>query len=236
MKIAILNIATNNYKLFLDQLHTSIEKYFLPEHTKDYFVWTDVEEFNFKHNVRIIKIEPQGFPGDTLFRFHYFLMAEELLKKYDYIFYLDADMGIVDYVGEEILTPRLGVQHPGFFEENKKQGTPDEKIYPNNLKSTAYTKKEEIKQYCCGGFNGGSSEEFLKMSKQISNNINVDMDNKIIALWHDESHLNRYFVDNPPTKILNCGYCAPESAWEVPFPKKILALDKSVDKLKGRHV
>ena len=121
MKIAILNIATNNYKLFLDQLHTSIEKYFLPEHTKDYFVWTDVEKFDFKHDVKIIKIEPQGFPGDTLFRYHYFLMAEDLLKKYDYIFYLDADMGIVDYVGEEVLTDRLGVQHPGFFAENKKQ-------------------------------------------------------------------------------------------------------------------
>ena len=163
-------------------------------------------------------------------------MAEDLLKKYDYIFYLDADMGIVDYVGEEVLTDRLGVQHPGFFAENKKQGTPDEKVYENGLKSTAYTKKEDIKQYCCGGFNGGSSKEFLKMSQTIVNNINKDMENEIMALWHDESHLNRYFVDNPPTKTLDCGYCAPESAWEIPFPKKVLALDKSVDKLKGRHV
>ena len=229
MKIAILNIATNNYKLFLDQLHTSIEKYFLPEHTKDYFVWTDVEEFNFKHNVKPIKIEPQGFPGDTLFRYHYFLMAEDILKNYDYIFYLDADMSIVDYIGDEIITDRLGVQHPGFFTEDKKQGTPETRSI-----STACVDPQQIIQYCCGGFNGGSSTEFLKLSRSIVDNINKDMEKDIIAVWHDESHLNKYFVDNPPTRILDCGYCAPESAWDVPFPKKILALDKSVDELKER--
>ena len=229
MKIAILNIATNNYKLFLDQLHTSIEKYFLPEHKKDYFIWTDDVDFKFKHSVYPIKIEPQGYPGDTLFRYHYFLMAEELLKKYDYIYYLDADMSIVDYVKEEVIEDLLGVQHPGFFTKEKQQGTPE-----TRPESTAYTKKENIKQYCCGGFNGGSSKEFLNMSKVISDNINEDLKNDIVAVWHDESHLNKYFTDNPPTKILNCGYCAPESSWEVPFPKKVLALDKSVDKLKGR--
>lgn len=229
MKIAILNIATNNYKLFLDQLHTSIEKYFLPKHKKDYFVWTDDVDFKFKHNVRPIKIEPQGYPGDTLFRYHYFLMAEKLLKTYDYIYYLDADMNVVDFVGEEVLTDLLGVQHPGFFAEGKQHGTPE-----TRPESTAYVKKENIKQYCCGGFNGGASENFLTLSKVISDNVSKDLENDIIAVWHDESHLNKYFADTPPTKILDCGYCAPESSWNVPFPKKVLALDKSVDNLKGR--
>jgi hypothetical protein len=235
MKIAILNIATNNYKLFLDKLHAAAEKYFLPEVEKSYFVWSDVAEFNFKHDVKIIKIDPRGFPGDTLFRYHYFLMEEELLKEYDYLFYLDADMDVVDYVGEEVITDRLGVQHPGFWEEGTRHGTPENRVFEGGLKSTAFTEKSQISQYCCGGFNGGSSKEFLKMSRTIVSNINKDSDRGITAVWHDESHLNRYFADNPPTKVLNCGYCAPESAWNIPFPKKILALDKSVDDLKGRQ-
>ena len=41
MKIGILNIATNNYKLFLNDLHDSIEKYFLTDYKKTYFVWWD---------------------------------------------------------------------------------------------------------------------------------------------------------------------------------------------------
>ncbi len=72
------------------------------------------------------------------------------------------------------------------------------------------------------------------MSETIAKNINIDAEKDIIAVWHDESHLNKYFSDHTPTKILDCGYCAPESAWDIPFAKKILALDKSVDKLKGR--
>lgn len=234
MKIGILNIATNNYKLFLNDLHDSIEKYFLPEHEKKYFVWTDDDTYKFNHDVKIIKIETQGYPGDTLFRYHYFLRAKKELLECDYIFYLDADMSIIDTIGEEILTELLGVQHPGFYKEDNKQGTPENRIFEGDLKSTAFVDKNKIKQYCCGGFNGGTPDSFLKMSETIANNINIDAENGIIAIWHDESHLNKYFVDMPPTKILDCGYCAPESAWQVPFTNKILALDKSVDELKGR--
>ncbi len=229
MKIGILNIATNNYKLFLNDLHDSIEKYFLTDHEKKYFVWSDDESFNFKHDVHHIKIDAQGYPGDTLFRYHYFLMAKKELLECDYIFYLDADMRIVDNVKEEVLTELLGVQHPGFWEETKKSGTPE-----SRTESTAYVNPSDITQYCCGGFNGGTPKSFLKMSETIAKNINIDAEKEIIAVWHDESHLNKYFSENPPTKVLDCGYCAPESAWSVPFQNKILALDKSVDELKGR--
>jgi hypothetical protein len=57
MKIAILNIATNNYKLFLNDLHDSIEKYFLTDYKKTYFVWSDDSSYKFKHNVHHIEIE-----------------------------------------------------------------------------------------------------------------------------------------------------------------------------------
>jgi histo-blood group ABO system transferase len=45
-------------------------------------------------------------------------------------------------------------------------------------------------------------------------------------VWHDESHFNRYMIDNPPTKILTPSYCYGESM-NIPFPKKLLALNKN---------
>ena len=50
------------------------------------------------------------------------------------------------------------------------------------------------------------------MCESLSKNIDVDNDNGITAIWHDESHMNRYFIDNPPTKILGVEYCTPSSS------------------------
>ena len=57
-------------------------------------------------------------------------------------------------------------------------------------------------------------------------NIYTDLGKNIIAVWHDESHLNRYFVDHKPTVILSPSYCYPES-WKLPYKKRLLALDKN---------
>jgi histo-blood group ABO system transferase len=223
MKIAFVIVATNRYMQFVPPLLDSIHQHFLTKTDKDYFVFTNVMDYQLPHDAKKIEILSKGWPGDSYYRYHYFLSIREQLEKYDYIYYLDADMKVVDDIGEEVLTELLGVQHPGFV--TNKQGTPEDR----QVDSTAYVTRDKILQYCCGGFQGGSAKEYLKLCDIISGNIDEDDRKGILAIYHDESHVNRYFVDNPPTRILNAGYCAPESAWKVPFPYKVLALDVSVD-------
>jgi histo-blood group ABO system transferase len=145
-------------------------------------------------------------------------MNKELIKKEDYLFYCDADMLFVDSVGDEILGDLVATIHPGF---QGGRGTPE-----TNPKSLAYVLPKENLIYYAGGFNGGTSKNFLKMSETIDKNIDVDMGNNFIAIWHDESHMNRYFIDNKPAITLDPSYCYPES-WNLPYKKRLLALDKN---------
>jgi histo-blood group ABO system transferase len=55
--------------------------------------------------------------------------------------------------------------------------------------------------------------------------IDEDLEKGIIAVWHDESHWNRYCIDNTPTTILSPSYCYPEG-WNANYERKLLALDK----------
>lgn len=71
------------------------------------------------------------------------------------------------------------------------------------------------------------------MAKTISENIEIDLkEHNIIAQWHDESHMNRYFHQNTPTIELSPSYCYPES-WSLPFNKKLLALDKNHSEIRN---
>ena len=117
----------------------------------------------------------------------------------------------------EILSDRVATLHPGF---NGGRGTPE--TNPNSL---AYVKPDEDMQYFAGGFNGGLSSRFLDMSINLSKNIEKDYSKNIIAVWHDESHMNRYFIDNPPTKILGTEYCTPSN--QITEETKLSALVKN---------
>jgi histo-blood group ABO system transferase len=228
MKICILNIATNKYIQFVESLLDSIEENFLNGHEISALVFTDHEIEESSENVRIVKIDHEPWPIPTLKRYHYFMKEEEYISQFDYCFYLDVDMRIVGKVGDEILGDLVATQHPGFWFKNH-----NEFSYERRPKSTAYIPYDEGKMYYAGGFNGGKPEHFLKMSKTIVDNIEKDFENNLIAVWHDESHMNRYLLNNPPTVELTPSYCYPEAvehnptAWNVPFEPKILALDKN---------
>jgi hypothetical protein len=44
--------------------------------------------------------------------------------------------------------------------------------------------------------------------------------------------MNRYFIDNKPTKILNPSYCYGESM-NIPFERKLIALDKNHSEIRS---
>jgi len=187
-----------------------------------YFVFTDGEPPKLPNIVKIHQ-ERLGWPYDTMMRYEMYYNAKELLEKMDYLFACDADMLFVDTVGDEILGKQVATQHPGFV---GKRGT-----YETRKISTAYIGPKEGKYYFAGGFNGGSSSEFLKRSKTMTENTYKDLEKNIVAIWHDESHLNRYLIDNPPTVILTPSYCYPER-WKLPYHKRLLALDKNHAKMR----
>lgn len=219
MKIGLLIIATNKYVQFLQPLINSADNFFLNGLDVTYFVFTN-QDINIKsnRNIHIIDVEHKPWPWMTLGRYKIFHNNSDVLSSMDYLYYCDVDMKFVGYVGEEILSDRVATQHPGYF---SRRGTPETR--PD---STAFVHPDEEMEYFAGGFNGGSSYEYLRMAKIISNNIEKDLERGIIAVWHDESHMNRYFIDNKPTKILDPSYCYPESV-NIPFERKLLALDKN---------
>lgn len=223
MKIAVLNVATGGYIDLSKRLFESIESNFLVDHQVDIFLFTDSDE-QFADNIKKYNIKRRGFPGDTLLRYHYFLLAEKELLQYDFLFYLDADLYIEKPIGEEIISDIVAVHHPGFF--GKTNGT-----FERRQISTAFVDSSINSPYFCGGVQGGRTEHYLAACRQIKNNINVDMSKGVMAVWHDESHWNHFLSINKPTLALDPRYCYPTDAhfpWIENFndDRKIITVEK----------
>lgn len=228
MKIALLTIATNKYIQFTNPLLESVKKYFLIDHTVDMFVHTNIKIIP-SGCIKIFQ-EHQPFPYPTLMRYHIFTKNKSQYENYDYYFYCDIDMKFVDYVGEEIFGNMTATRHPGFYNKPRRDFS-----YETRKESTAYIADNEGEYYFCGGFNGG--KDYLKMAQTISNNIDIDKNNGITAVWHDESHLNRYLIDNKPDVVLTPEYCYPEPPtglnWGLEqFKPKLMALNKKHDSIR----
>lgn len=224
MKIAILYICTGKYDIFWKDFYISSEKNFLKNCEKEYFVFTDAKDIYERNNPRI-HIQYQEnleWPGNTLFRFKMFSKIIDKLNEFEYVFFLNANSLFLKEVTEEILPREEGllvVSHPGFYNKSRKQFT-----YDTNPKSLACIKSNEGQVYVCGGFNGGKSKEYIELIKELEKNIDIDYKNNIIALWHDESHLNRYIIGKK-YKLLGPEYMYPEE-WKAPFEVKLMVRDK----------
>lgn len=229
-KVGMVVIATGKYLDFVFPLWESAKQHFLPGQDVTMFLftnrWTDARLAT-EPKIRPFYQQHMPWPGPTLFRYNVFQAAQKELGEMDYLFYCDADMRFVDTVGVEILSDRVGTIHPGFFNKPRAAYT-----YETNPASKAYVASQEGTCYYAGGFNGGSKIEFLQMCSVLSERIAEDYKRGIIAVWHDESHMNRYFIDNPPTVQLSPSYCYPES-WNLPFDKKLLALDKNHSEMRS---
>lgn len=227
-KIAILYICTGEYSRFFKRFRKTCKNKFLTNSQKTFFVFTDNEKILKLHKSDVYPIfqDFEEWPFATLHRFSYFFKIREELLKYDYIFFMNANLIIRKKIFENEILPvgneKLVVTlHPGFFNKDK-----TEFPYDRNPESCAYIPYGEGNHYFAGGFNGGKSVDFLNLCEVLKNRIENDYSKNIIAIWHDESHLNKYMYEfKYDYKILSPAYLYPEG-WKIPFEEKIRILDK----------
>lgn len=230
-KIGLLIIATNKYDQFVNQLISSADRYFFDNDSYDvsYFVFTDSDqEIVTNRNVVKIDIEHKPFPYASMDRFKHFVNNKDKLKEMDYLFYVDVDCAFVDNVGEDVLGELVGVQHCGFV--GTKNGP-----FEDNPKSAIYVNPSSYSTYYGGGFSGGSRDKYLELAKWCDEMIDKDQANNIMPRFHDESVINRYFLDNKPDLTLSPSYHYPQGnkdhykrIWgSKTFKPKILLLDKN---------
>lgn len=218
MKIALCLIATGKYGRFVRPLIDAAEDLFLPGHERTFVLFSD-QSFE---DSRIVTqhVEHIRWPGPTLYRYHYMLCQRELLLAHDYVYYLDVDMRIVRAVGDEVLGDLVATIHPGFCESPRWTFT-----YESRIDSRACVAPWEGARYYAGAFQGGRSRRFVAAMEHMATAIDDDARRCVTAVWHDESHWNRYCIDYPPTLSLSHEYCCPEQ-WR-PDTQKIVIVGKN---------
>lgn len=239
LHIGLCIMATGKYLPYAERLIDSARRFFFIDDKVTYFVFTDGALTNPADDIISIYQARLGWPYDTLKRCEIYNKSSQLLEKCDYLYACDADMLFVAPVGREMIGERVATQHPGYISirhqsNSKIRITSKGGAWEDKRHSTACVLPHERKWYYAGGFFGGSSKEFLKLCSTITARIQMDWDlHKYIACWHDESHINRYFIDYQPTLVLNSSYCYPEN-WNLSgLPKKLLALDKNHQEMRS---
>jgi len=214
LNIGLTIVATGRYIQFVNPLIESAQKYFCKNHHVTYFVFTD-QNYQTPENTICIFQKKLGWPYDSMMRYHIYHANKEIFEEQDYIFAIDADMLFVGDVGDEIISDHTAAVHQ--FSRGP---------YETNPQSKAAIGPQEGKYYYCGGIYGGAYDRFFDICKTNMENIDDDLSRGIIAIWHDESHWNRYCIDHEPPVILPRGYWCPDYE-EKGYTPKILALSKN---------
>jgi len=230
MKICILTIATNRYLKFIEPLRASIARQFLPGHDIRHLLFTN-HAVGPSQTLRVHRIAHEPWPLPTLRRYEHFLAEKEFILDHDYCFYMDADMRVDRGVGDEILGDMVAVRHPyqSFLPVAKR-------TYERNPRSLACVPVGQGTTYYAGGFQGGRTAAFMEMAAVLAARIRDDTERGIVAVWHDESHLNRYLVDHPPSVSLSPAYCFPEEWYHTGQPHAGDALEPKIVALQKNHV
>lgn len=224
MKIAVITLATNNYKSFLKPLWSSINKYFVPRAKKDFYFFTDEKLEWFDESIKWFHINHEPWPYITLKRFEFISQCVNDLKHYDYVVYLDSDMEFVDTLPEfEIRNKKFfAVCHPSVI--NNINFWPVE----TNTLSSAYIPERHNCVYVQGCVWGSKGEFIGQMVQELKNNIELDLKNNIVSVWHDESHLNKFMVDHrSDAAILSPSMAYPQN-WKLPVNKLMIHKDKNM--------
>lgn len=213
MKLAILSINIGEYICFWPGFYQSCQENFLPDIEKTYFLYTDKKDMALGENVTLIYQEDLGWPYNTMKRFSMFERIADRLADYDYIFFLNANTLVNKKIDISLFHQNKDIyviEHPGFHCKQI-EDTP----WEDRPESNAYVPMDERKIYVQGAFIGGKATAFLDMVHFLNKKTEEDLSKGIVAIWHDESFLNRYIVGRQDVQVMGWQYIYYE---EVIYP------------------
>lgn len=232
--IAIVVVATGPYKKFLPGSLASMQRWLFADHKRRFFVLTDqatpevstADEAGLQScDMTMFRIPHLPWPYNALYTFHYINYIREDVADADVALYIDVDTAVVDEVDlSEVLPDEATyfcVQHPGFG--------PRRGPFETRRQSTAWVDRRKFDttvyyQHC---FTGGRVPEFLDMARLMAERIDTDMSHGFMAVWHDESYVNRFLVENKPqVHTLDPGF-AYRGAQTIDYRPRIRHLPKS---------
>lgn len=227
MKVAILNISIGKYDVFWEDFYRTAEKNFLPKEDKHYFVFTDNNDLYGSNleNVSIIYQKNLGWPFNTMKRFEMFKRITEKLNKYDYVFFINGNALFMKELTSDFIKINkniITIIHPGLY--GKKI---DDMPYERNPKSRSFIPKGKGKFYVQGAFIGGKSKAFVELINSLDNATTEDLKDGIIAIWHDESFLNRYILDKDDIQVMGRQYLYYEE-YKFPWEPVIMLRNKRI--------
>uniref|UniRef100_A0A3B5AUI2 Histo-blood group ABO system transferase 2-like n=1 Tax=Stegastes partitus TaxID=144197 RepID=A0A3B5AUI2_9TELE len=191
-------------KVFLKDFLESSEKYFLVGFRVTYHVFTDNEQEVPKvscveNTISVVTVPSAKRWQDVVFgRMKWIAIRGEA----DYLFMIDVDSVFHNRFGAESLSQLSAVLHRGYYQSTRREDFP----YERRPKSKAYIPSHEGDYYYTAAMAGGYLEDMYKLVKYCYEQSEEDAKNNIEAVWQDESHLNKYFLYNKPTKVLSSEY------------------------------
>ena len=214
MKVAITFIGTNRYLDFLPKYYEHIEKYFLPNTEKVFLIFTDGELNELPNNIKVYHQEHLEWPYITLKRFEILNKAREEIEHCDWLVFLDADTRVVDTVTEEEFfsdKPYFGVHHPCHALKMQPHTEYPGAFETNTNSRAGVTEEDDTSMYYQGCLWGGRVPEVMDMIEELDSRVEEDLSNDVIAVWHDESQLNKFYSEvKEDVHLLGPEYAYPE--------------------------
>lgn len=214
--IAFITYATGPYNEFAAALWESIQRFAFPGHDVHLFFYTDRADdatFLVHPNVHKKQQSRLGWPFDSLGRHFLYLRGIEWLRGMDYVFAIDSDALIVAPLEVDMLGERVACLQAWSFGLPRSSFTYETRLaFDGSPLSAAFISASEGQCYFCGGIFGGTLAGFTAIVKRTVELAQEDLDRvpARIALWHDESYLNRVFINFPPTVVLGPSFMYPE--------------------------
>ena len=200
IRIGIITIATGRYyDEFIPELKKSVDLYLSSAGVKvQFYCFTDSPKQ--ENGVQNFYLKHQAWPFSTLMRFHCIAEQMPVLEGNDFLLYMDADMKVVAPIPLDIFHhPLIAVKHPGFVSGSAP--------FELDRSDSAYVPPPLRKIYYQGCFWGGNTHEFKNLITQLRDQVEADLSNAAIPVWHDESYLNHYLASH------NCFGLSPRFAW-----------------------